>query len=67
MKATKDCEWEVEICHTQPYWWRAWVGGIDCGEYLEWSKSYKSKQSARRSWLLFAKINRISKENWRWV
>ena len=68
MKAIFHRKIDVSLCKSWSNEW-SWFVELDDEFYGAriYSKEYKTEQSARLSWLLFAKINRISKENWRWV
>ncbi len=66
MKAIKDCEWEVHIeyehCNRLYSFYtftnNAGITGLE-------GQDYKSKQSAKRNWERFVKLNKIKK--WKYV
>ena len=67
MKAIKDCEWEVSIIPLDlNYRWQACTH--DTVGFLSSTFDYRwlsSKQSAKRNWEKFAKLNGIKK--WKYV
>lgn len=70
MKVIKDCEWEVYIEKTggTKYLW--YVSKANDDEHCAIQRllsefDYKTKQSAKRNWERFAKLNKIKK--WKYV